>query len=134
MGEDDTIDNMFDEPNGPAYLKKEIRSGPPLSYIAEKMKLSLIMLHNAISSIRESVPEELPQPPAMKGSSYSVKEEALLSPAQSAFRNELTAYLALINMLALANDQDIFGRLLGYSYEGFRDWLDRIERESSITG
>ena len=57
MADDNTVDNMFDEPNGPAYLKDETRSGPPLSYVADKMKPSLIMLHAAISSIRESVPE-----------------------------------------------------------------------------
>ena len=44
------------------------------------------------------------------------------------------SYLALNNMLALTNDNDFDDRLLAYSREEFKEWLDRIDQAGSVTG
>ena len=36
--EHNDIDDWFQEPNADAYIKTEERTGPPLDYIAEKMR------------------------------------------------------------------------------------------------
>jgi len=133
MKEHDESDEMPGDPNGSAYLKMEKRTGPPLNYVAEKLESSLVMLHNTVRSIREMVPDNLPQPQAAIGSSYSVKQDGLVSPAWSAFRYGLIAFLALQNMLSLANDPKVFDRLLGYTTEQFRDWLDNIDCRGLIS-
>jgi len=43
-------------------------------------------------------------------------------------------YLALNNMLALANEKDLDDRLLAYSRDEFKEWLDRIDQAGSVTG
>jgi hypothetical protein len=43
------------------------------------------------------------------------------------------SYLALNNILALANDREIEQRLLDMSREDFKRWLDDIDREGSVT-
>jgi hypothetical protein len=134
MDYSESLEGMPGDPNGPAYRKTETRTGPPLDYVAEKLRLSLQALHSTIRAVRERVPEDLPQPAAAMGSSYSVKQDALLSPAWDAFRCGLTAFLALQNFLALANDQGIFDRLLGLSREEFGNWLANIEREGLVSG
>lgn len=69
-----------------------------------------------------------------KGRPVSIKEEYLVPTACYGFRSALTAYLALHNMLALANEKDVVDRLLGYTSDDFKEWLDRIDREGSIHG
>ena len=54
--------------------------------------------------------------------------------ASIAFRYGMTSYLALKNLLALVNDGELFGRLEKYSPDDFKDWLDRIDQEGSVTG
>jgi len=51
-----------------------------------------------------------------------------------AFQSALVGYLALKNLLALANDNDLSSRLASYSVEEFKDWLDRIDQGCSVTG
>ncbi len=134
MQEPDECDEMPDDPNGQAYQKTEIRTGPPLDYVAEKLRSSIEMLHEAIRSIQEVVPDDLPLPSGYTEYSPSVKQDWLVSPARLAFRHGITAFLALQNMLALANDQEVFDRLLGYSREQFHDWLNNIDREGLVRG
>ena len=64
----------------------------------------------------------------------SVKEEYLLPTALDAYRSGIVGYLALKNMLALANDTDLGDRLLIYSRDDFKEWLDRIDQAGSVTG
>ena len=54
--------------------------------------------------------------------------------AWSAFYDEIVAFLALSNMLALANDQSLVDRLLAHDSAEFDDWLRRIEAEGSVVG
>jgi len=37
-------------------------------------------------------------------------------------------------MLALANDNDLSERLITYSRDEFKEWLDRIDQGGSVTG
>ncbi|MCL5029778.1 MAG: hypothetical protein M1480_12270 [Bacteroidetes bacterium] len=65
---------------------------------------------------------------------YSLKADGLLSPLFSSFRYSLTSFLALHNLLGIANNQNIFEKLLNFTEEDFNKWLERIESEGSING
>ncbi len=64
----------------------------------------------------------------------STAEEYVLPTALYAFRSAVVGHLALNNMLALANDNDLDERLLAYSRDKFKEWLDRIDQAGSVTG
>jgi hypothetical protein len=64
----------------------------------------------------------------------SSTEEYVLPTALYAFRSALVGHLALNNMLALANNHDLDDRLLAYSRDEFKAWLDRIDQAGSVTG
>ena len=104
------------EPNDDAYLKKEVRVGPPLDYVAEKFRHSLEATHHLLTDLRQT------------------NSESLRFSARYAFRSQLTGYLALTNLLALANDNTLSERLEGYTAEQFKEWLDRIDQQGSVTG
>ena len=129
-----STDEFFRPPNDGAYEADELRTGPPLDYVAEKFRHNLEALHRLIYDIQNRVPEDLSveQPPPE--SAVSVRDEFLLPSAHYAFRSGIVGYLALKNMLALANDNDLSSRLSSYSREEFRDWLDRIDQGGSVTG
>ena len=114
-------DEMFRDPNNCAYEKEEVRTGPPLSYVAEKFRKAMELTHFQINSLTSG--EEL-------GSEH---KSQILSHAQGALRYQLTGYLALCNMLALVNDEGFFDRIEDYSYDEFSDWLDRIDQQGTIT-
>ena len=105
--------------NGPAYEKHELRSGPPLDYVAGKMRSSLDSLRSAYLLAKEN------------GSEFG---ERLHLNMYAGFKYELTAYLALYNLLNMANDRALTDRLLGCSDEEFDGWLDRVRSEGSVTG
>ena len=130
----DEPDDFFRPPNDNAFETDELRTGPPLDYVAEKFRQNLEALHRLIYDIQNRVPEDLSvnQPPPE--SAVSVRDEFLLPSAHYAFRSAIVGYLALKNMLALANDNDLSSRLSSYSREEFRDWLDRIDQSGSVTG
>ena len=115
-------EEMFRDPNDGAYEKEEVRTGPPLSYVAEKFRRGMELTHFLINTLK--VGEELD----------SEEKNRFLSHAQGSLRYQLTGYLALHNMLALVNDQGFFARIENYSYDDFRDWLDRIDQQGSVSG
>lgn len=112
------LDDLFREPNGPAYQKRQTRVGPPLEYVAEKLGTALTELHRAAQARNEAI-------------AASGEERDL----QSAFMHALVAYLALGNMLALAEDPGVLTeRLLGMTPEEFEAWLRHVGQGSSVTG
>jgi hypothetical protein len=125
---------ILGDSNGPAYQKTEVRSGPPLDYVAQKMRHCLEQLHGLLVWTGKYVPDDLPQPQTARGSGFSTKRDGLVSPALGAFNYGLVAYLALQNMLNLANDYDLISRLVAMSTLDFGRWLDVIEAEGSVTG
>jgi len=114
-------EDLFIGPNDNAYEKEELRTGPPLSYVAEKFRSSMELTHYLINTLTDLSQIDPRQ------------KDTMLLQARGAFRYQLTGYLALQNMLALANDQDIFSRMEKLSVEEFKDWLDRIDQRGSIT-
>lgn len=120
--EESDSDDMFRGPNDGAYEKEELRTGPPLDYVAEKFRRSMELTHFLIHTIRrtESVQAE--------------DKDTMLSQARGSFRYQLTGYLALKNMLALTSDQSLFGRIEHFSTSDFSDWLDRIDQQGTTTG
>ena len=105
----------FDPPNGPAYERSETRTGPPLDYVAEKQRRGLEQVHTALHRT-------------------SANDDATKRDLHAAFQYALVSYLALNNLLALANDHDRIQQIAELSKDDFRDWLDRIEQEGSVTG
>ena len=116
------LEDMFRPPNDGAYEKEELRTGPPLDYVAEKLRRSLELTHHLINSLNN-----------LEGPSQR-QLDPLLSQSCGAFRYQLTSYLALKNMLALANEKGFFERMEFRSTEDFQDWLDRIDQQGSVTG
>ncbi len=133
MSPDDS-DDFFRPPNDNAYETEQVRTGPPLDYVAETVRHNLEALHSLIHEIRRRVPKDLCAEERSWGPPVSVKEEYLLPTAHYAFRSATVGYLALNNMLALTNDNEFDDRLLAYSREEFKEWLDRIDQAGSVTG
>ena len=118
-------DDWFRGSNDEAYEKIEERTGVPLDYVAEKLRKSVEASHQVLAAVRR-VDQE---PPKGEEPEISLRLHASL-----AFQYGITSYLALMNMLALANDSDVFERLAHYSKEEFKDWLERIHQQGSVTG
>lgn len=113
-------DLEFRDSNDGAYVKSEERTGPPLDYVAEKLRRSLEAIHSLHSLLLTS--DDHPS------------QERLRHEAEHALQKGLTSFLALHNLLALSNEHRLTERLLSYSYEEFQDWLDRIQEQGSING
>ena len=78
-------------PNDQAYVKTETRTGPPLDYVAEKLRLSIEGLHRIHQGLKDC-------------------HDNLFTQAHHSFHTAVTAYLALKNLLGMATDQDLFER------------------------
>lgn len=103
--EDDIPD--IREPNDGAFVKAECRVGPSLDYVAEKCRITLEALWEAYNELAAKAPGK-----------YEV---------HVAFTNGAVAFLALNNMLALANEPAFDDRLLEMTRDQFNSWLDRID-------
>jgi len=130
----DDPDGFFRPPNDNAYETDEVRTGPPLEYVAEKVRHTLEAIHSLIHEIRQRASQDLSVAAPSSGPPVSIKEEYLLPTALHAFRSAVVGHLALNNMLALANDNDLDDRLPAYSRDEFKEWLDRIDQAGSVTG
>lgn len=131
MADDELGDLLGPDSDGPAYQKVERRRGPPLDYVAEKLMRSLELLQHSIRTTelgRRAEPAALGQP------GLAASTERLLQCLKPAFRYELVAFLALVNMLGLANDRALPEDLLGRDGESFSDWLQAIKANGSVTG
>ncbi len=128
------IDDLYQDPNAGAYEKEETRTGPPLSYVGEKLRGAVESAHRTYRSIERDVPDDLPQPSGAKGTSYSTKQDGLISPGYSSYRYSLTAFLALYNQLGRISAQKKIAALLELDPRDFSDWLDSVEREGSVIG
>ena len=130
----DDPDDLFRPPNDNAYETDEVRTGPPLAYVAEKVRHTLEALHSLIHEIRQRGAQDPSAAAPSSGPPVSTPEEYLLPAALYAFRSAIVGHLALNNMLALANDNDLDDRLLAYSRDEFKEWLDCIDQSGSVTG
>ena len=106
------IDSIPLDSNGPAYQRREVREGPPLDYVADKLRHSLESLHELVA----------------------IESGDELRPAQTAFHYALVAYLASNSMLAAANAPFFSERLARQPRAEFEQWLDAIDRGDSVTG
>jgi hypothetical protein len=104
--------------SGPAYTETETRTGPPLRYVAEKLRRSL----ESLQPLHGNLVSDDPLQADLHGS------------CRSAFRNALTAHLALWRRLELKDDEKIVDWLLHLSSEDFGRWLDMTERNGSVSG
>ena len=114
--EQDDLDDLFRGPNDNAYEKEQVRTGPPLQYVAEKFRNSLTGLHDVLRDVRR------------------LGDDDMTFKASYALRSGLVGYLALNNLLALVNEPGFAERIEGFSRNEFREWLDRIDQQGSVTG
>jgi hypothetical protein len=128
------IDDLFTPPNAGAYERREIRDGTPLDYVGEKLGTAVKFAYRTYAHIEKYVPDDLAIPQRAEGTGFSVKVDGLLSPAFTTFRAATTAFLALHNMLGLIQEQAKFDALLQLDSGEFDAWVERIEREGSVTG
>ena len=123
----DDPDDFLRPPNDNAYESDELRTGPPLDYVAEKFRHCLEGLHGTVDEIERGSGKESAMTEADENDLVGFQ-------AKYAFQSAIVGYLALKNMLALASDNNLSSRLLSYSREEFKDWLDRIDQGGSVTG
>ena len=127
-------DVSFTEPNGRTPVVQETRVGPPLSLVGQNMRRSLVYSHLACIAISAYIPDDLPQPKGWKAGGMSLKHDGLMAPIRCAFQHQLTAFLALYNMLGLNNWRTLADRCLAMTSCQFAAWLDRIAKVGSIKG
>ena len=133
------LDRYLSDINGPTYKSKEIRNGPPLGYIAEKMKNGLIEQHRLLRELRMQLPDDMSANAEhydledMSITSMSVKNDLLMGPAYNAFYFQTLAYLALMQMLDLANTNDVkrYSEMTGSDFE---KWIEFVDRQASEFG
>ncbi|MHB1342702.1 MAG: hypothetical protein ACYC5F_11140 [Thermoleophilia bacterium] len=132
--DDSDLEAIVGDSNGGAFRKDEIRSGPPLDYVAEKARSGIEQLHRLLASIDALAPSDLPQPAGVAGTTFLSRADSLRGPAHAAFHYAIVSYLALNNMLHLANDRRHLESLSSMSWGELDKWLDVIDREGSVTG
>ena len=119
------------DPNGPAYRTDERRVGPPLDYVGEKLGRALSCQHALLHALRGEPDAADARTDAAHG---APRKDASLVAARVSFGYQLTAYLALYNMLGSRGSEDDVDRLVGMPSEDFRRWLAFVEREGSVSG
>jgi hypothetical protein len=101
--------------------------------VGEKLQSALLACHEVLRSIHER-----DEPPWSTGAVVDAGSRAqgdrLLSAAMLAFHYALVSYLALYNMLNLANVPGLPQQLAATGETQFREWLSRITSEGSLTG
>lgn len=129
------LEDILGDSNGGAFRVAEARVGPPLEYVSDKLSSSLSMQHELFNAIVRFVPEDLPQPVGAAGTLFSTKEDGLLSESHAAFRLTVVGFLALHNMLQLANgNSDFLEQLLAMTHVDFDKWLEFVRSEGSVHG
>lgn len=127
----------FMNPNAGAYEKEEMRTGPPLTYVGEKLRTALEHIHSLSQSTREWVPSDLPLPPRVS-QDFGTKRERLERVADGAFYQALVAFLALYNSIGRLGEWEIqqqkIQALREMTRQEFSAWLDSVEGEGSVTG
>lgn len=127
------LEGLFSDPNGPAYQKTETRTGSPLDYVASKLRAYLEATHGLHA---DAINHAAACPPVVRPprSPYPISATDLQGEVRAVLHYAVVDYLALNNLLALANSPDLVDQLLGMSRDEFREWLDRIEREGLVAG
>jgi hypothetical protein len=108
------LNNLITDHNGGAYEKEETRVGLPLDYVASKQRQSLENIHYIEKQFRSN------------------KDDYFFM--HYAFSSGIKAFLALYNMLALTNDNQLYDRLLAYTDDEFEGWLNNIEKHGCVNG
>ena len=129
------IDDLFTPPNGPAYEKKEVRVGPPLEYVAEKMRHTVEQAYNTVrivlgAEVSADLASHIPR--------FDLRElernNQGFRTAKATMRYAVHAYVALQNMLGAMNDDSLIERLIMGTSADLEAWLDRVEQEGSVLG
>lgn len=123
------IDDLFTDPNAGAYEVEESRTGPPLTYVGEKLRYAVEHSHRLVRTLRcHGI-----SPTGGDHGDAGPLEREPEQDAVGAFRYGLTAYLALYNMLGMILDHRKLDALLDLDEESLEGWLDTVQREGSVS-
>ena len=112
-------------PEIPARPNEQVNSNRVVDmYTADKLKESLLSLHVAYKAIIKHVPDNLPRP-ELAPSTFSVKDDGILSPLYAGFAYLIDGFLATVFRSDL-RDYFNYETLLNYTREQFEYWLDKI--------
>lgn len=129
------IDDLFRSPNADAYEKEEIRTGPPLSYVGEKLRIALSQVHALCNVIDQGSNTLMDGKGPGDGTAHALE---LARTSDAAFYQALVAFLALYNSMGRLGEWEQQGQkvqaLKALDRGSFDDWLDSIESEGSVTG
>jgi len=125
------LSSYFSDTNGPAYRKEERRSGPPLTYVGEKLRHGLDELHRLLTTLESA--DDTVDSSSEHDANRRMREDATHA-ALYAFSYQITAFLALYNMLGAKGEPEAVDRLAAMTPEAFRRWIGFVEREGSVTG
>ena len=119
--------------NIPAFTRTETRDGIPLNYVAEKLAHALFAAHVINQAIDEEAIIETHNPENPRWRQKVTFKEELKQHAWEIFRQAMKSFLALHNMLSIADQEGIQEKLLAMDSKEFQAWLDYIYREGSVT-
>lgn len=127
----DFPDDVLPDPNAGAYERVEARRGPPLAYVGEKLKAAVVHAHALLGTLKEESGVGAGGVAAGTGTGHAsmARHEAFAT-----FHYSLRAFLALYNMMGMVQEDAKVRALLAMDGTAFREWLDRVEREGSVTG
>ena len=92
-----------------------------MEYVSEKLEHALEHMHHVVQSLEEDM-------------AASDTKDRVVFTARAAFQQALVSFLALHNLLALANDPQLPEKLLGLPGDDFEEWLVNNRAEGSVTG
>jgi len=101
---------------------------------AASLRATAESTHRLYRDIERDIPDSLRQPSAAGTTAVGVRHSALMLRAYAAFKDALTAYLALNQLTASAEKNNVAELLLSKSEEEFRAWLDRADKEGALNG
>ena len=109
------MENIHVHLNGPAYTSAQERHGPPLEYVAEKLRASLEQLHGALAS---------------------AQDESMQMTLHAAFHYAVVAFVALwCTVDDWGHDMvGVVARLRAMNRATFQQWLDLAEQDGSVLG
>ena len=109
--------------NGASYTKDQDRQGSPLEYVGEKLRYAIEETHELLHESDYNY----------RGTKISIKE-ALALPAFRTFHYQITAFIALYNMLTMLEDSKRTQEFATYTRDELIKLLDFIESNGSVSG
>lgn len=113
------------------YRETEIRHGPPLRYVAEKIESAMMQAH-FVHHMAHLVPGDVDLPDGYPDT-FSVREDVVRSPSHGVFSDCLKAFLALYDRLE-HHTPEVVERLLAARHENAKRLVWGMVKDADFTG